>query len=267
LLDLALSIHFEDMSTFQFAGATVIVTGAAAGIGLATAQAFISSGARVFGVDIDANALGHASENNSLFRGLIADVTEESAIKECIKVILDETSRIDVLVNNAGINMPKRIDALEPHDWDRVMNVSLKSSYIFSKAVWPTFQRFQKGAIVNISSIMGKVGGVNSPAYCSAKAALLMLTRCLAKDGASNGIRVNSISPGYVDTPIMDRVFASHENPTNARKSVESKQPFGRMARPEEIANGVLFLASDLASYISGSDLTVDGAFTATQID
>ena len=123
------------------------------------------------------------------------------------------------------------------------------------------------GVIVNIASIMGQVGGVSAPAYCSTKAAIIMLSRCLAKDGGPLGIRVNSVCPGYIDTPIMDRMLAEQPDPAAMRREILNRQPLGRLGTSEDIAQGVLFLASREAAFISGTELTIDGAVTATQID
>jgi len=114
---------------------------------------------------------------------------------------------------------------------------------------------------------MGQVGGVGAPAYCSTKAALIMLSRCLAKDGAASGIRVNCICPGYIDTPIMDRVLDAMPDPAQARAELVQRMPLARLGSPQDIAAGALFLASEEAAYISGIELTIDGAVTATQID
>jgi NAD(P)-dependent dehydrogenase (short-subunit alcohol dehydrogenase family) len=172
-----------------------------------------------------------------------------------------------VLVNNAGINMAKRIVELEIGDWDRVFDTNLRSVYLFCKAVWPSFVSRHSGVIVNVASVMGQVGGVGSPAYCSTKAGIIMLSRCLAKDGARDGIRVNSVCPGYIDTPIMERVLQETADPAKARQAIVDKMPLGCMGAPEDIASGILFLASADAGYISGTELTIDGAVTATQID
>jgi NAD(P)-dependent dehydrogenase (short-subunit alcohol dehydrogenase family) len=201
------------------------------------------------------------------FVAMIADVANPSDISTCVERVLTEAGRVDVLVNNAGINMGKRLVELEIGDWERVFDVNLRSVYLFCKATWPNFVSRHKGVIVNVSSVMGQVGGVGSPAYCSTKAAIIMLSRCLAKDGARDGIRVNSVCPGYIDTPIMERVLRETGDPVKARQAIVDKMPLGRMGAAEEVALGILFLASGDAEYISGTELTIDGAVTATQID
>jgi NAD(P)-dependent dehydrogenase (short-subunit alcohol dehydrogenase family) len=255
------------MNYQRFLGQTVLVTGAAAGLGRSISEAFCNEGATVYGFDVDTANLATASLQMPAFNSVHADVSDVQQVVQGISRVLHEKGRIDVLVNNAGINMSKRISVLETSDWERVMDVNLKSVYILTRAVWETFRQQGSGSIVNVSSIMGQVGGVGAPAYCSAKAGMIMLSRCLAKDGAPHGIRVNCVCPGYVDTPILDRVFARHTDPVAARAAVVARQPMGRFARPDEISQGVLFLASRDATYISGSELTIDGAFTATQID
>jgi NAD(P)-dependent dehydrogenase (short-subunit alcohol dehydrogenase family) len=255
----------------EFEDKVVIVTGAASGIGLAIAQAFATKGATVCGVDISSDGMSAAVESSQEMAGeiraYIADVSSVSDVESCMQSIIRDVEHIDILVNNAGINMAKRIQALEVDDWDRTFDTNLRSVYLFCKQVWDLFVAQQRGVIVNMSSVMGQQGGVGSPAYCAAKSAIIMLTRCLAKDGAPDGIRVNAVCPGYIDTPIMEKVFAEQEDPEAARQAVIDLQPMGRMGSGADIANGVLFLASDQASFISGTSLTIDGAVTATQID
>jgi NAD(P)-dependent dehydrogenase (short-subunit alcohol dehydrogenase family) len=257
--------------SIRFDGSVVIVTGAAEGIGFGIAAAFCRAGAMVYGLDINTDTLQTAARRlegaGGHFRQLVVDVSEHAQVESCVAQIERDESRIDVLVNNAGINMNKRIAALDPTDWDRTLNTNLKSVFLLCKAVWPVFTRQRAGVILNIASVMGQVGGIGAPAYCSSKAGIIMLSRCLAKDGASSGIRVNSICPGYIDTPIMDRLIAAQADPPAARKQIMERQPLGRLGTPDDIANGALFLASAQASYISGTELTIDGAVTATQID
>jgi len=255
----------------RFEGRVVTVTGAAHGIGRGVAFAFAREGATVYGIDLDPAGLETTADQigsgRGRFIGVQADISKPAAISRGIDRVLSESGRADVLVNNAGINMAKRIAELEIPDWDKVFDTNLKSVYLFCKGFWPAFQAQKAGVIVNVSSVMGQVGGVGSPAYCSTKAAIIMLSRCLAKDGAPYGIRVNSVCPGYIDTPIMERALAAMPDPERARRELIGRMPLGRMGSPADIAAGILFLASADAAYISGTELTIDGAVTATQID
>jgi dihydroanticapsin dehydrogenase len=255
----------------RFAGNVVIVTGAAMGIGRGVAAGFARDGASVYGLDIDAGALERVRRELAQVPGnfvpIVADVSKPAEVSRSIETVRTRSGRIDVLVNNAGINMGKRIEELEIGDWDRVFDTNLKSVYLMSKAAWPTFMAQGSGSIVNVASIMGKAGGVTAPAYCSTKAAMLMLSRCLAKDGARHGIRVNCVCPGYIDTPIMERVLQATPDPARARQELEARMPLGRLGTPDDVAAGILFLASADAAYVSGTELTIDGAVTATQID
>ncbi|HEY4975052.1 MAG TPA: glucose 1-dehydrogenase [Steroidobacteraceae bacterium] len=255
-------------ATRRFEGHVVLVTGAANGIGQAVATAFVGEGATVYGLDVDTRGLEKTGDAlGRRFVGLTADVADADHVARSVQQALAPAQRIDVLVNNAGINMGKRIAELEIADWDRVFDTNLKSVYLMCRAVWPTFERQRSGNIVNIASVMGQVGGVGAPAYCSTKAGIIMLSRCLAKDGARYGIRVNSVCPGYIDTPIMDRVLDAMPDPAKARQELLARMPLGRLGGAGEIGAAILFLASADAAYISGTELTIDGAVTATQID
>jgi len=253
----------------RFEDKIVVVTGAASGIGQAVAAAFAHEGGTVYGVDIDPVGLRETGSTISggRFIAMDTDVSRFDDVCACVERVLAASRRIDVLVNNAGINMAKRIAELSADDWDKVFDTNLKSVYSFCKAVWPGFQARKAGAIVNVSSVMGQVGGISSPAYCSTKAGIIMLSRCLAKDGAQYGIRVNCVCPGYIDTPIMERVLQTMPDPARARQDLIDRLPLGRMGSPRDVAAGILFLASDDAAYVSGTELTIDGAITATQID
>jgi NAD(P)-dependent dehydrogenase (short-subunit alcohol dehydrogenase family) len=255
----------------RFEGKVVIVTGAAHGIGQGVAAGFAREGAVVYGMDLDREGLQASGQAllaaGGRFTGIVADVSKPADISRSVQRIEAEAGRIDVLVNNAGINMGKRIAELELADWERVFDTNLRSVYLMCKAAWPALQACGSASIVNMASVMGQVGGVGAPAYCSTKAAIIMLSRCLAKDGAASGIRVNSVCPGYIDTPIMDRVLDAMPDPVNARAQLIERMPLRRLGSPGDIAAGVLFLASSDAAYISGIELTIDGAVTATQID
>jgi NAD(P)-dependent dehydrogenase (short-subunit alcohol dehydrogenase family) len=256
----------------RFKGTVVIVTGAGSGIGAATAMAFVQEGATVYGVDVDLAGLERSSASMpsadvGTFITLDADVSAPGQIAGGVERVLKENGCVDVLVNNAGIGMAKRIAELDIGDWNRVFDTNLRSVYLFSKAVWPNFVSRKRGVIVNVASVMGQVGGVGAPAYCATKAGIIMLSRCLAKDGARDGIRVNSVCPGYIDTPIMARSLQESSDPEAARREIVAKMPLGRIGSPRDIAFGILFLASADAAYISGTELTIDGAVTATQID
>lgn len=244
-----------------------LVTGGTRGIGRAISERLAKDGYKVaanYAGNDEAAGRCAADLGIKCFKW---DVGDYEACAAGLAEVAKALGPVDVLVNNAGINMTKRLADLEIGDWDRVFDTNLKSVYLMCKAVWPGFQSRRAGNIVNVASIMGQVGGVGSPAYCSTKASIIMLSRCLAKDGAQYGIRVNSVCPGYIDTPIMERQFQTLPDPVRARQDIVDRMPLGRMGIPEDIAAGILFLASTEAAYISGSELTIDGAVTATQID
>jgi len=255
----------------DFTGKTVIITGASSGIGRACALGFARAKADVCLVDKDADGM---EETCAMIKdiGVIAsqhvvNVGDHAQILACVEQVIERTSKIDILINNAGINASGKIENLSEHAWDLALSVNLKSVYSFCHAVWPYLKKREASTIVNMSSVMGLVGGVDVPAYCTAKAGILMLSRCLAKDGAAYGIRVNAVCPGYIDTPILRQGYENDPNFEVLKKGVVDKQPMNRFGTADEVAKAIMFLASDDASFISGTSLTIDGALSATQID
>jgi NAD(P)-dependent dehydrogenase (short-subunit alcohol dehydrogenase family) len=232
---------------------------------------FARQGARVCLVDKDADGL---ATTNRLLQPLgtqtskhCIDVTMGTQVRQCVGDITQRGNGIDVLVNNAGANAPGLIDEIDEQAWENAMSINLKSVYLFCNACWPHLRKQASSAIVNMSSVMGQVGGSGAPVYCTAKAGIMMLSRCLAKDGARFGIRVNSVCPGYIDTPILRSAGQDDKSFARWKQRVADMQPMGRIGAPEEVAKVVAFLASTDASFVSGTALTVDGAFSATQID
>lgn len=245
----------------KFDGKKALITGAAAGIGRAIAAHFLAEGARVACVDVNAAQLESTvralrTEHNTVL-GIPADVSSPLDVDRAMRTVMTEFGGLDILVNNAGINCAGTVDTLTPEQWDRVVAVNLTSVYLLCRATWPHFCRQKRGVIINMSSIMGLTGARNSFAYCSTKAAIISLTKCLAEDGGPLGIRVNCVCPGYVHTPGLDDV---HDSGTQQRLAAQI--PLRRMASPDEIAAGFAFLASDEASYANGTALVLDGAAT-----
>lgn len=242
----------------RFQGKTVIVTGAGAGIGRAVSLGFAQEGAKVALWDLNHGA---ALEACSEIRGMGAeaiarqvDVSKWPQVQEAVQELVSFWGRLDVLVNNAGICLLGSIESIEERDWDRVMEVNLKSVFLCSKAVMGTMKAQAGGAIINMGSIAGKVGGIAVGAHYSAsKAAVMCLTKSLAKELAPCGVRVNAVSPGVVETD-MTRMITKGD-----WSSYLSQIPMGRVGSPQEVAKAVLFLASDEACYITGEILDVNG--------
>jgi NAD(P)-dependent dehydrogenase (short-subunit alcohol dehydrogenase family) len=255
----------------MFTDKVVVVTGAASGIGRACALGFAKLGGIVCLVDKDADGLGqtekHVAELGGKSSKYTLDVSKSEQVQDCVTAIVKTYNRLDVLINNAGVNADGTIAQLSEDAWDTAMSVNLKSVYLFCRAAWPHLQKQDRSAIVNMSSVMGIVGGSGAPAYCTAKAGILMLTRCLAKDGAKDGIRVNAVCPGYIDTPILRQGYEDDPNFEILKQQVMDSQPMGRIGTADEVAKAILFLASNDASFVSGTSLIIDGALSATQID
>ncbi len=243
-----------------------IVTGAAKGIGEAIATRFLEAGSAVAAFDIDSAALKAAVERFRQKGRVIAiegDVAREEDVSAAVRRTADELGRIDVLVNNAGIEVPGRLPDYSSADWDRQIGVNLKGAFLFAKHVIPHLAG-HGGAIVNISSVHAFVSYPGNAAYDASKAGMLALTRTLALDHGADGIRVNAICPGYIDTPMMDEWLATLEDPDAAMRQVLAVHPLGRIGKPRDIADAVLFLASESAAFISGAFLVVDGAMTTS---
>lgn len=247
-------------------GKVAIVTGAAKGIGSGIARVFVQEGAKVVLVDWDDQEGPKMAEELQKLNGdtifVKCDVSKEEDVKKTIQATLDKYGRIDILVNNAGVGVYKSVLDTSSEDWDHCLGVNLKGTFFFAKYAIPHMQKVGKGAIVNISSVhsFATVNGV-AP-YCASKGGVTALTRNMAIDYGPT-IRVNSIAPGWVLTPLIQSIFDGAPDPEAQQKSVEQRQVMKRIGVPEDIGKAAAFLASDEADFITGTQLFVDGGLTA----
>ena len=252
------------MSKFCLIGKTAIITGGASGIGKAIAKIFAEQGAKVHILDINKEgATQTANEIRKADQKAIAhccDVSNQKNVNEIIKNIIT-TDAIDILVNNAGIAHIGSIEKTEEEDLDRLYNVNIKGIYNCTKACIESFKKNGGGVILNLASVASSVGHSDRFAYSMTKGAVLTMTYSIAKDYVTDNIRCNCISPGRVHTPFVDGYLA--ENYPGKEKEMFKKlsetQPIGRMGKPEEIADLALFLCSDEAGFITGTDYPIDG--------
>jgi len=244
-------------------GKRAIVTGGGSGIGLATVLAFVAEGAHVVIADIDgASAAAVASEVATAHGHAVAvqaDVSTDDGCEEIVSTAIASLGGIDVLFNNAGVIV--RADALQTSiaDWDRVLAVNVRSVFLMCRLVIPHMMTAGGGSIINTGSGWGLKGGKNALAYCAAKGAVVNMTRAMAIDIGSIGIRVNSVNPGDVDTPMLRDEARQLGSSYHSFLSSSSTRPLGRPGRPEEIAEAVVWLASDASSFVTGAALVVDG--------
>lgn len=243
---------------------TVLVTGAAAGIGAGIADRFAETGFAVAVFDIDAAGAERKAEElrrHAPALSIAGDVGREEDAKRAVEATVAEFGRLDVLVNNAGIEVAGSVKDLTTADWDRQMNVNLRGVFLMCRSAIPHLCR-QGGSIVNIASVHAFLSWPDSAAYDAAKSGLIGLTRAMALDHGGDGIRVNAICPGYIQTPLMDRWLDSLPDREEALRQVRSFHPVGRIGTPRDIAEAAFFLASEGASFISGTTLVIDGAMT-----
>ncbi|MFJ8235644.1 SDR family NAD(P)-dependent oxidoreductase [Ureibacillus sp. NPDC094379] len=247
---------------FQLTGKIAVVTGGASGIGLATAKLLSEVGAKTVILDINEEK-GKETEKKLQTAGfsiefIKCDVTNSQDCQDVAHSLEEKYGQVDVLFNNAGIIRRKTVVELEESDWDAVIDVSLKGVYLLSKYLIPLMRH--GGSIINTGSGWGIKGGDKAASYCAAKAGVVNLTRAMAIDHGPENIRVNCICPGDTDTPLL-RSEAKQLNieESSFLRSSAVDRPLARLGTPEDIAKGVLFLASDLSAWVTGTTLTVDG--------
>jgi meso-butanediol dehydrogenase / (S,S)-butanediol dehydrogenase / diacetyl reductase len=245
----------------DFSERVVLVTGAAAGIGFGVASRFAAAGARVAVFDIDGPGAQCSAEALPGAIAIQGDVASEADTRAAVERTVSAFGRLDTLVNNAGIELNGTVTEMAPDAWDRQMAVNLRGAFLFSRAAIPAM-RGAGGSIVNIASVHAFVSWPRCPAYDTTKAGLIGLTRAMALDHGRDGIRVNAICPGYIETPLLEQWFNTLDDREAARRNVIAAHPVGRMGTPRDIAEAVLFLASDAASFITGASLVVDGGMT-----
>ena len=251
-------------------GKVAIITGAGSGIGRATALLFAKEGAKVVIAD---NVVSGGEETLTMIREsggeacfVKTDVSIENDIKNMIKVALDKYGKLDILFNNAGVaEMLAPTHEVKLSDWHKVINVNLTGVFMGMKYAIPEMLKIGGGAIINTSSVAGLISVPNQPSYCASKGGVLQLTKAAALDYATQNIRVNCICPGVIWTPMVERVMMENAGGyEEGKKQFISAEPIGRMGKPEEIAQAVLFLACDeSSSFITGIALPTDGGYTA----
>jgi len=243
----------------------VIVTGAANGIGRATAEAFAGAGARVAMLDIDRSETEKAADAIDRTRqqtlALTTDVSKGDDVARAVEQCVQTFGGVDVVVNNAGIHFARAIDEYTDEEWDRIFAVNLKGAFHVVRAALPALRR-SKGSIVCVSSMTGLVGQARGAAYVASKGALVSLTKALALELGPEGIRVNCVCPAGVDTPLMRNWAATLPNAEEVLRGQAAMHLLDRMATPEEIAAAIMFLASPAATFITGVALPVEGGAT-----
>jgi meso-butanediol dehydrogenase / (S,S)-butanediol dehydrogenase / diacetyl reductase len=241
-----------------------IVTGGGSGIGEATARLFAAEGATVIVADKNiVSAKAVAAEIGGTASALEVDVATTVSVKAMIDGTVAKLGRLDVLFNNAGYGITGSVVETAEDDWDALMAVNVRGVYLGCKYAIPHMIRQGGGAIVNTASTTSVAGIKDRAAYVTSKGAVAAMTRAMALDHVADNIRINCVGPGTIETPYFTKIFAGSNNPAGLRSALEARQPMNRLGRPEEIAKAVLFLASEDASFCTGSTLFADGGWTA----
>ena len=235
-------------------GKVALVTGASRGIGRAVAQTFVEAGAIVIGTATSERGAAAIQEYlGDKGHGLVLNVTDSDSIAELFASIKEKAGDVDILVNNAGITRDNLLMRMKEDEWLDIIDTNLNSLYRTSKQVMRSMMKKRNGRIINIGSVVGTMGNAGQTNYCAAKAGLIGFTKSLAREVASRQITVNAIAPGFIQTDMTDELTEEQQ------KGIMSQVPMERLGQPQEIANAVLFLASDSAAYITGETLHVNG--------
>ena len=234
-----------------------IVTGGGRGIGREIALAFARDGADVALFDVNAEQLsattGELRRLGRRAEGIVVDVTDGKQVDEGVAKVLDKLGRIDILINNAGITKDGLLIRMDDAQWDRVLNINLRGTFLCTRAVAKHMLKARRGRIVSIASIVGLIGNPGQANYAASKAGIIGLTKAVAKELASRGVTVNAIAPGFIKTEMTDAL------PEQAKQRLTEAIPMGTLGEPSDVAQAALFLVSDAARYITGHVLVVDG--------
>lgn len=246
-------------------GKVALVTGGAKGIGKGCAEVLSKHGARIAVVDVDAVAGQQTAEGIEARGGrsvfLQADVSKVDDVQKMITRLIEEFGRFDYLINNAGYHISKNVEDTSEEEWGYILNTNLTSVFLCSKYAIPHLRK-TRGGIVNMGSMVGLVGQTNAAAYSATKGGIIAMTKGMALDFAKDGIRVNCICPGWVETPLVEDWFNQQADPQAAKRYICGRHPLGRIATPEEVGNAAVFLCSEESSFVTGVAFTLDGGVT-----
>jgi len=244
----------------SYDGMVAAITGGGSGIGLATARAMVAQGARVAALDL------RPPEGEDGVTGFVADVTDQASLDKAAVAVLESLGSVDVLVCNAGIGAIGTVEDNDDDEWHRVYDVNVVGIVRTVRAFLPQLRRSDRAAIVTTASVVSHVGLVQRAVYGASKGAVLSLTLSMAADLVGEGIRVNAVCPGTVDTPWVGRLLDQADDPAAARANLVARQPVGRLGTAEEVAAAITYLASPSAGYVTGTALAIDGGIAGIRV-
>jgi meso-butanediol dehydrogenase/(S,S)-butanediol dehydrogenase/diacetyl reductase len=251
----------------RLAGKVAIVTGGGSGIGRAIAQALAKEGAQVAVVGRRKDKLRQAADEIRSASGqaiaITADITDSADTHSAVAEVEKHFGKLNVLINNAGALSVSTVESISEVDWDRIISVNLKGTFLMSRAALPAIRRVGGGSIVNIGSVLGLVAVKDRAAYCASKGGVTLLTKAMALDHAHEQIRVNCICPSVVETDLIRDIFAKSEEGRRAKQDRVATIPLGRFGQPQDVAGLAVFLASDESSWMTGTAIPLDGGVTA----